>query len=217
MLLLEATMAAIVAIYYFWPPGTRFLASYAAWQHQGGLIAGALATGVAGGVLSEISIVYLLNQGRWTAHHLEHMLFKLGYFSIAGGMVYIFYGYQTIWFGDDNSWPVLAKKIFVDQFIYSFFWANPFTAVAMRWHALRYSNHKLWQEFTPRFITDRIIPIAITGWMFWIPGVTLIYCLPAALQVPMFIFATAIWGILMPAVAREEKEVLKVEEEVVLT
>jgi len=216
MLLLEAAMAAIVAVYYLWPPGTRILISYAAWQHQGGIVAAALATGVAGGVVSELSIVYLLSRG-WTAHHVEHMLFKLFYFSISGGIVYVFYGYQTIWFGDENSWPVLARKVFMDQFVFSLFWSNTFTAVMMRWHGLRYSFHKLWQEMTPRFIVDRIFPLIITGWMFWIPGVTLIYCLPAALQVPLFIFATGIWGILMPAIAKEEKEVLQAEEEVVLT
>lgn len=217
MLLLEAVMGLIVAAYYCWPPATQVLSSYADWQHQGGIIAAALATGLAGGVLSEVSLVYFQNRGQWTAHHVDHLLFKLGYFSIAGAIVYIFYGYQTIWFGNDTAWPVLAKKIFVDQFIFSLFWANPFNAVMIRWHGLRYSVPKLWREMNLHFVTNRVLPIVITGWMFWIPGVTLIYAMPAALQVPLFIFATAIWGILMPAVAKEEKEVLKAEEQVALT
>ena len=162
MLLLQFAMACLVAIYYCWPAGSAVLTAYAAWQHQGGLLA-------------------------------------------------------AIWFGNGNSWPVLLKKIFVDQFIYSLFWSNPFNAVATRWYALRYSGTKLWGELDMNFLTERVLPIAITGWLFWIPGVLLIYSMPTPLQVPLFIFATAIWGILLPAVAKQEQEVLTAEEEVVLS
>jgi len=217
MLLLQGVMALIVASYYYWPVGTSVLTRYAVWQHQGGIIAGALATGVAGGILSEYSLVYFQNRGRWTAHHVEHMIFKFGLFTIGGAIVYIFYAYQAIWFGDGNSWPVLLKKICVDQFIFSLFWANPFSAVMTRWFNLRYSGSKLWQELDLHFLNERILPVCITGWMFWIPGVFLIYSMPTPLQVPLFIFANAIWGILLPAVSRQEQEVLTAEEEIALT
>jgi hypothetical protein len=216
MLMLQASMAAIVLTYYFWPAGAAVLSSYAAWQHQGGILAAALVTALAAGGLSECSLVYFQNKGRWTLHHVEHMAFKFGMFFIGGAIVYIFYGYQAIWFGNGNSWPVLLKKVFVDQFIFSFFWANPYSATLVRWHALHYSFPKLWREFDLNFATERILPICITGWMFWIPGVFLIYSMPTPLQVPLFIFANAMWGILMPAVAKQEKEVLAAEEEVTL-
>jgi len=217
MLLLQAAMAALVGIYYCWPAGSAALSAYAGWQHQGGIIAAALATAFAGGVISEFSLVYLQNKGHWTLRHVEHMGFKFGMFFIGGAIVYVFYGYQAIWFGEGNSWLVLLKKICVDQFIFSAFWANPYNALMTRWHSLRYSGQKLWHELGWNFITERILPIIITGWMFWIPGVLLIYAMPTALQVPLFIFATAIWGILLPAVARQEREVLAAEEEVTLT
>jgi hypothetical protein len=217
MLLLQVAMGCLVAIYYCWPTGAAVLSAYAGWQHQGGIIAGGLATGLAGGVLSECSLVYFQNRGRWSAHHVEHMGFKFVFFSISGAIVYVFYAHQAIWFGSGNSWPVLLKKIFVDQFIFSFFWSNPFNAVATRWYALRYSGSKLWRELDLDFIAHRILPVTITGWMFWIPGVFLIYSMPVPLQVPLFIFATAIWGILLPAVAKQEQDVLVAEEEVVLS
>jgi hypothetical protein len=50
-----------------------------------------------------------------------------------------------------------------------------------------------------------MLPILVTNWMFWIPGVSLIYAMPLVLQTPLFIFATAIWGLLLPAVARQER------------
>src|SRR5471030_1076913 len=59
MLGLELAMAGVVAIYYTWPPGAEVISKYAAWQHSGGPFATALASGLAGGVLSELSLVYL--------------------------------------------------------------------------------------------------------------------------------------------------------------
>jgi hypothetical protein len=53
------------------------------------------------------------------------------------------------------------------------------------------------------FVAERMLPVLVSNWMFWIPGVVLIYSLPTNLQTPLFIFATAIWGLLLPAVARQ--------------
>jgi hypothetical protein len=50
-----------------------------------------------------------------------------------------------------------------------------------------------------------MLPILVTNWMFWLPGVSLIYAMPLVLQTPLFIFATAIWGLLLPAVAQQER------------
>lgn len=204
MLVLEAAMAAVVAIYYGWPTGAGLLSRYAVWQHAGGIFAAALATALAGGVLSELSLVYIQDKGRWSVIHLENMSFKLALFFISGAMVYEFYVWQTIWFGEGASWSVLLPKILVDQFIYSTLLAVPFNTLMLRWQALRYSGRQLWEEIDGNFVTERILPVLITNWMFWLPGVTLIYSMPYILQTPLFIFATAIWGLLLPAVAKQE-------------
>ena len=204
MLVLEAAMAAMVAIYYCWPAGSAFLSRYAAWQHSGGVLAAAFATAVAGGVLSELSLVYLRDKGRWTATHLENMGFRLVMFFISGAIVYEFYLGQTIWFGEGAAWSVLVPKILVDQFIFTVFWATPYQTLMTRWQSLRYSGRRLWLELNPAFLTERVLPILVTGWMFWIPGVVFIYSMPSNLQAPLFIFGTAIWGLLLPAVARQE-------------
>ena len=215
MLVLQGTMALLVAAYYYWPTGTALLSRYAAWQHSGGVWLAALATALAGGVLSEFSIVYFQNKGRWTAHNLDHMGFKFGLFFVNGAIVYEFYACQAWWFGEGTAWKVLLPKILVDQFIYSVFWAAPFQSVLIRWHALRYSAIGVWRELNGLFVTDRILSVVVTSWMFWIPGVTLIYSMPSNLQAPLFIFATGIWGLLLPAVMRQESPA-QAEEEIVL-
>lgn len=202
MLALQAAMAMVVATYYCWPAGAAILARYAAWQHAGGVLAAALATALAGGVLSELSRVYFQDKGRWTLTHVDNMVFNVVLFFICGGLVYEFYGWQAIWFGEGATWSVLIHKILVDQFIYTVIVSTPLYAFATRWHGLRYSGTKLWQELGVNFITERMLPVLVTNWMFWLPGVTLIYSMPSILQTPLFIFATAIWGLLLPAVTK---------------
>jgi len=204
MLVLQAAMAAMVVIYYFWPAGSVVLARYAAWQHSGGVLVAALATAVAGGVLSELSLVYFRDGGRWTAGHLENMGFRLVMFFISGSIVYEFYGWQTVWFGEGTDWSILVPKILVDQFIFTVVWATPYQALMTRCQILRYSGRRLWQELNWDFLAERVLPLLITGWVFWIPGVTIIYSMPSNLQAPLFIFGTAIWGLLLPAVARQD-------------
>ncbi len=203
MLMLEGAMALLVATYYFWPAGEAVLARYAGWQQAGGVLIAALATGVAGGVISELSLVYFQDGGRWNRIHLENLGFKFLLFSISGAVVYEFYCGQAIWFGQGNDWPILVRKVCVDQFIFTVFWSTPYMTLATRWQALRYSGNRLRTELNRDFVAERMLPVLVTNWMFWIPGVSLIYAMPLNLQTPLFIFATAIWGILLPAVGRQ--------------
>jgi hypothetical protein len=205
MLVLEAAMAGMVAIYYLWPAGASVLIAYAKWQHSGGLFAASLATALAGGVLSEISLVYFQDGGRWTSRHAKNMTFKFILFFFSGAVVAKFYMLQAIWFGQGTGWTVLLPKIIADQFGYTPFWATPYQTIAMRWHALHYSGTELRRELGGDFITRRMLPVLVTNWMFWIPGVTFIYSMPPLLQTPLFIFAMAVWGLLLPAVTKQDQ------------
>jgi hypothetical protein len=204
MLALQSAMAALVAIYYCWPAGAGVLARYAAWQHAGGVLGAALATGFAGGVLSELSLVYFQSRGRWTWSNVDNMAFRWAFFFVSGAIVYEFYQWQAVWWGQGAALSVIVPKVLVDQFGYTVIWSTPYNTLLTRWQALRYSGRRLWMELYRDFVTERMLPVLVTNWMFWIPGVTLIYSMPLILQTPLFIFATATWGLLLPAVTRQE-------------
>jgi hypothetical protein len=204
MSLLLAAMAILVGIYYEWPAGSSILTAYGAWQHSGGALAAALASGIAGGIISEISLVYGANRGRWTLGHLEHLVFKFVLFFFGGFVSYEFYCLQAYWFGDGATWSVIMPKVLVDQFIYSVFWATTYQTLAFRWQSFRYSGRKLWSELDGNFIIDRMLPVLVTNWMFWIPGTMLLYAMPLMLQMPLAVFAISIWSILLSAVARQK-------------
>ena len=202
MSVLLLAMSAIVAIYYEWPKGAAFLTWYATWQHDGGMLLAALAAGFAGGILSELSLVYIRDKGRWTLTHLENMGFRFVVFFLSGIIVFVFYQYQAVWFGDGSSWAIIVPKVLVDQFIFSVFWSTTYQTITFRWQALRYSGSKLWEELNWDFVIDRMLPVLVTNWMFWIPGVTLVYAMPLILQMPLNIFATAIWSLLLASLAK---------------
>jgi hypothetical protein len=202
MSVLLAAMSALVAIYYCWPPGASVLSQYAAWQHAGGILRAGLVAGFAGGILSELSVVYICDGGRWNRTHVENMIFRFVVFSIGGMIVYEFYEWQAFWFGDGLAWRVILPKILVDQFIFSVFWSTSYQTLTFRWQALRYSGSRLWNELDENFVFERMLPVLVTNWMFWIPGVTLVYSMPLILQMPLNIFATAIWSLLLAGLAK---------------
>ena len=205
MSVLLVAMSAMVAIYYCWPAGAAVLSRYAAWQHAGGLFRTGLVAGFAGGILSELSVIYICDGGRWNAAHLENMVFRFVVFSLGGLVVYKFYEWQAFWFGDGLSWRVLLPKVLVDQFMFSVFWSTTYQTLIFRWHALRYSGSRLWSELDGRFVVERMLPVLVTNWMFWIPGVTLVYSMPLILQMPLNIFATAIWSLLLAGLAKSTR------------
>ena len=201
ILALETVMALLVASYYFWPTASAALSRFAIWQQSGGILMAALASALAGGVLSEVTLVYFQEGGRWSKGRLENTGFKFVLFFISGAIVYEFYRMQAVWFGNGTAWRVLASKIIVDQLGYTVFWSVPFQVVVTRWHALRFSVSRLRGEMKHDFIRERMLPVLVTNWMLWFPGVTFVYCMPQNLQMPLAIFGNAIWSLLLSTTA----------------
>ena len=202
MLALLAAMSVLVGIYYCWPDAAAILSSYGTWQHSGGLLRAGLATGFAAGILSELSVVYVADRGRWSAAHIENMVFRFIVFFMGGMVVYEFYNWQAVWFGTGLSWRVILPKVLVDQFVFSVFWSTSYQTLTFRWKALGYSGSRLWTELDGKFVIKRMLPVLVTNWMFWIPGVILVYSMPLDLQMPINIFAMAIWSLLLAGLSR---------------
>jgi hypothetical protein len=204
ILAFEAAMAAVVGVYYLWPTGSGVLSRYARWQASGGALGTGLVYAVAGGVLSELSLVYFQQRGRWTWTNGESLAFKFAIFFVSGCIVYYFYRWQAVWWGAGTTLSVIFPKVVVDQFGYTVIWSTPYYALLTRWHALRYSGAELWRELDARFLTDRLMPVLATNWMFWIPAVSFVYAMPSVLQPPLAAFATGIWGLLVATVGSQD-------------
>jgi hypothetical protein len=201
---LEGAMAAVVAIYYLWPAGHELMSRYGQWQSANGGLGNGISLALAGGLLSEVSFVYFQNRGRWQWANLESLLFKLVIFFISGVIVYYFYRQQAVWWGNGTGFSTIVPKVIVDQFGYTVIFSAPYFSLLTRWHALRYSGARLWQELRGNFLTDRFLPLIVTNWVFWIPAVSFVYAMPLILQPPLAALATAIWGLLVAALGSQE-------------
>ncbi len=202
---IQGLIVLVVVLYYGCPPARPFFAHISAWQRAGGLPAAMLACACGGGLLAECSAVYFQNAGRWTRPHLEGAAFKFILFLISGGIVYEFYRLQTFMFGDSPAAVVVLKKVMVDQFGYTPFWSVPTQSIAMRWLALHYSGRELRRELRGHFLIERLLPALVTNWTFWIPVMTMVYLLPYSLQMPLAVFSTAIWVLLLSALSRHPR------------
>ena len=200
---LQLAMGLLVAFYYCSSIGMELLSRFGVWQHSGGVIGAALASAFAGGLLSEASVVYVQQRGRWSRANVENMAFKVCLFLMSGAIVYEFYLLQAYWFGDSPSWRSVVPKVLVDQFGFTVIWSTPTQTILTRWHVLRYSTSQLFQELRGNFVMDRMLPVLVMNWMLWIPGVIFIYSMPQNLQMPLCIFGNAIWGLLLSAVSRQ--------------
>jgi len=203
---LEATMAAVVAAYYLWAPAGAILSRYAQWQASGGMLGAGLVFSLAGGALSEISLVYFQQRGRWNLSNVESLVFKFVIFYVIGCTVFQFYRLQAFWWGTGTTLSVIVPKVIVDQFGYTVLFAAPYYALLTRWHTLGYSGKRLWRELNADFITERFLPILVTNWMFWIPAISFVYAMPPQLQPPLSAFAMAIWGLLVTALGSQKSE-----------
>jgi hypothetical protein len=216
MLGIQGLIVGIVALYYGCPAARPFFTHISDWQRAGGLPAAMLASACGAGLLAEVSTVYFQNSGRWTRAHVEGAVFKFLLYFVSGGIVYEFYRLQAFMFGDSPAWPVVLKKLLVDQVGFTILWSVPMQSLALRWHTLHYSGRELGRELRGDFILDRMLPVLITNWIFWIPGVTLVYLMPYPLQMPLAIFATAIWVLLLTALSRHQDTPAAVAPDLVL-
>ncbi len=213
---IQGLIVIVVVLYYGCPPARPVFTHISAWQRAGGLPAAMLASACGGGLLAEISAVYFQNSGRWTRPHREGAAFKFVLFFISGGIVYEFYRLQAFMFGDSAAAAVVLKKVLVDQFCYTPFWSVPTQSTALRWLALHYSGRELGHELRKGYLVDRLLPALVTNWTFWIPVMTMIYLMPFALQMPLAVFSTAIWVLLLSALSRQQKAELAAAPDLIL-
>ena len=192
-------MVLIVVGYYLHWPTTRVLDLLAAGKALGGHFFTFVATGLFGGVLSEACRITLLQGGRWEKRNGDDMRFKFLLMGSCGVLADLFYGALGHLLGDTPSVGLVIKKTFIDQFIYSPFLAVPIMAIVIHWRNSGY--RRVPGFFNAAFVEEEVVPLAVTNACFWLPVVAALYSLPLPLQVPLFLLASSIWGLILISVA----------------
>ena len=201
---LQIVMALVVAAYFRAGWAKPWFDEFALLKARGGFLFSMAAAAVAGALLPEALIVIFFQRGRATKRNGANLCFGLVFWAAMGFCVDLLYRGQSRWFGSELTAAVLVKKVLVDQFIYNPVFSAPVTVWCYEWRNRRYQIDGLGQFFTGQFYVGSVLPTLVATWGVWIPAVTLIYCLPPLLQIPLYNLALTFWALMLAYINSNE-------------
>jgi hypothetical protein len=190
----------LVLVHHTVPAARAFFEGVGLWKVRGGLTFSAVTTAFFGGVLP---VVVLMARGRglrrgWPAALAFYTLF----WAYKGVEVDLFYRLQAHMFGDQASPATIAKKVLVDQLVYNPLWAAPSTALAYLWMETGFSWRATRAKLGADFLLFSVPVILMSTWAVWLPAVTIIYCLPGPLQIPLFNLVLCFWVLVLSFISK---------------
>ena len=199
-LLLNLLVVCLVASYYLWPDVAGAWEAVGAFKTRWSYLFSFGSTIFSAAVLPfavQWAMGTLPADGR--AKRLALLALFWGY---RGMEIDLLYRCQGMLFGDGHDPATLAIKVAMDQLVYSPFWAVPTYVIALRWIDFGCSWPRTRASLDRQFWTHTYPTILITNWIVWVPAVTLVYSLPAALQFPLFSVIMCFFVLLVTLLAR---------------
>jgi hypothetical protein len=114
-----------------------------------------------------------------------------------GMTVDLLYRLMAVLFGPEPTPIVIAKKLLVDQLVYSPFFSMPVSIIVFVWQAAGYSPRETLRTLSKRGFIRRYPPLLIMCWCFWVPVLVAVYALPVNLQFLLFLCTEAAWSLLL--------------------
>ncbi|MGE9271230.1 MAG: hypothetical protein ACQKBU_10540 [Verrucomicrobiales bacterium] len=201
-------MLGVAVLYYAVPASQAMFTSLARFQDRLGLLFPFLGMGFSVGLMAEGVKVCMSKEKRWTRENSINAVFNFALFGSLGVVQNYFYALQETMFGMGSSWKVLLPKVLMDQFVFTVFFANPYQSVLYLWRNRGFSWKAVTAQLFPfkPFWGTQVLPVLIANWFFWIPMVSIIYCFPSELQLPLAILAVTIWVLLLSILTSENRE-----------
>lgn len=182
-LILQFMGLMLVLGYYYVPAITNWCQVITDLKAEYGILFSCISTSVAGGL---IPALFLLYTGKVeSGQAVKVILFYVIFWFYKGGEASLFIDYQAQWFGEDASFSIIARKVFVDQFIYNPFYSVPSIAIIYFWKDSAFSYTLLKQGLNREMFFVIIPSVLVSVWVVWIPMCSIIYTLPTPLQVPL--------------------------------
>ena len=194
-LLLQGMMIVLAAAYFWSPDFHQKLLNLGEMKERWGLLFSFAGTSAASTFLPELLRPLLPKSARPAQEPtlVFRLLFAIPFWGLIGMQVDLFYRLQFLMFGPSDRLSVIVAKVIVDAFLYCPLLAMPEAVCVFLWRDHRFTRHGF-RGWTPlRFYALKIFPVLMTNWMVWIPVVSVIYSLPTALGIPLFIIAQAFW------------------------
>lgn len=196
-LFLQAMAASLLAAYYFLPNLRPGFEAIAAFKQEWGYAYSALATAVSGGL---VPFLYLWLRGSVREGAGKALLFYLVFWGLIGMEVDLLYRVQGALFGQGSDPATLIPKVAFDQFLFTPFLSTPQITLAYLWKTQGYSFASMRPKLVPNLFFYDMPCMVVSAWLIWIPAVSIIYCLPASLQIPMFSIVLCFWSLLIEVI-----------------
>lgn len=205
-LLLQLLMAFMAAAYFLNPDARAVFERLTLLRSHWGLLFSFVGTSAASAVLPEFLRLLLPGKHVTNSSTLgQRLLFAVPFWGLIGMQVDLFYRLQYALFGPSDTALVITRKVLVDAFLYCPLLAIPQAVCACLWRDHGFTLHGFKGHHPVAFYALRIFPVLMANWMVWIPLVTIIYSLPAALGIPFFIVAQSFWVMVFTTLSERKK------------
>ncbi len=201
-LLLQGFALVLVLLYTFHEPTRAILLTVPAVQRKMGVWFPIVVTALFGGVIPTFFLLF--RKGIAPGRRAATLVFMVGFWAMMGLSVDALYRVQALLFGEQPTAATVIKKVLVDQFVFCVIWSAPVTTLAMFWKDHDFSMSTTRSSLTRRFITGDVATVLIAMWGVWIPTVAIVYCMPLALQFPLFNLVLCFWSLLLTALTSGE-------------
>lgn len=195
-LFLQIIMACMAFAYFFHPATRNALGALANLRSNWGIFFSFIGTSVSSAICPELlrSLFPQIENGKKYLPGIGiRLLFGVPFWGLMGIQVDLFYRFQYFLFGPSTSAIVIAKKVFIDAFLYCPIIAVPQAVCAFLWRDHGFTFKGFHPHPPVHFYALNIFPVLMANWMVWIPIVCIIYALPTALGIPFFIIAQSFW------------------------
>lgn len=204
-LVLQLFAISILMTYFFVPTSRPLFTLFGELKNTYGFGYSLVATALFGGL---IPFVYLLLNNGLAPHRNRFglLIFYVVFWGLKGMEVDAFYRLQAEWFGNGNDVATIATKMAVDQFLYSALWAAPSITIVYLWMESNWSFTETGKAMTRDFFCIKIPTVVLSSWLVWIPAVSVIYAMPAELQIPLFNLVLCFWVLLLAVLNKKIAE-----------
>jgi hypothetical protein len=201
---LWSAAGAILASYLLLPGLRDALAGIADLKTKVSYLYSFISTGIFAGLIPGL---YLIFRGRWdNGYRVINLLVLMIFWGYRGIEVDFLYRLQGIWFSNSSDIGVVLTKVCVDQFLYSPFLPALQCAFVYGLMENHYHVRKTLSTFDKGYWTAQYPAIVLTNWMVWIPSVSAIYAMPAALQIPFANIISCFWSLLLDGLTEKRKK-----------
>lgn len=202
-LFLWAIAALVLAGYYWHAPTHALLEQLTALRARTGLLVPIVGTALCGGV---IPFLYLKFHPASRAEYTWLSgAFFLGFWAYKGIEANYWYVFVAWLFGDASGAHIVVLKMLLDQLIYSPFYAVPLTVLCFSWHQAGFRFAPLLRNLRAGgWYRREILPSLIANFGLWVPIISIVYCLPLPLQLPLFDLVLVFYMLLMAHIMRRK-------------